>query len=518
MSPTSFSVQKKTLFSESIIWQLNRDFYHQNGIAAWTKGIVPHEITNSSLASTTYAELIFAFLKDLAAEGVTDEIVYILELGAGHGKLCYKILQHLDELVADDHEVYNNYCYVLSDIVEENLSFLSDHPKLQKYFDREILDVAYFDAVSSQDLMLQKSARTINAAELNLPILTLANYFFDSIPSELYYFGSEEVFSCSVSADSMTDPKGMDAQELIKHLELTFHKSPLSDPILKNKVYNEILNLYSGEDSDTYILFPKVALECLSNISALSSEGMVLLTMDKGYKELQELARRVQPDLVKHGSFSLWVNFHAMSQFCIKSGGYSMFDSSTNLSIELGCLFFTEASRKFPQLEQMYRKHSRHLNLEDFNIMKKFVFKNVTRANLSEVLGLLRLSSYDSGIFIKLLPSIKQLSKQISFKQRSRLRQTIDHVWTSHYPIKLDYDLSYELGGLMYDLGYYAEALVYFDSSMKEFGNKVDVNYNQILCHFQLRQDELFHQKLKEAKLRFPGAEALQGLEKLNLN
>lgn len=517
MSSRVYNIQEKTPFSKSQLWQINRDFYHQNGIGAWSDEIVPHHITNSSLAATAYAELIYAFLSDLESNGKTDKIVYILELGAGLGRLCFNILEHLDQLISANGGCSTQYCYVLSDIVEENLSFYSNHPRLQDFYNRGILDISYFDAVESQELILRKSNKTIANSDLDQPILAIANYFFDSLPNELFYLKNREIFDCSVSIDSLIDPEENSAQDLIRNMELTFHKSTPIKPEFENKILNKILSQYSQMLSDTYILFPKIAMGCLANISNLSKMGLVLLTMDKGFKEIQELAGREKPDFVKHGSFSLWVNFHAISQFCLMSGGSSMFDSSTNLSIELGCLNFIKQPIKFDRFEQTYRKHTTQLNLDDFDSVKELVFKNLANVNLTELLGLIRLNSYDSSIFINLLPIIKQLSKNITIKERSRLRQTITHVWTKYYAIKEDYDFSYELGGLLYDLGFYNDALSYFNASSEEFGNKFDVDYNLILCYYQLRQDKLFYEALSAAKLRFPESNAFLALDKLDM-
>ena len=517
MSSHLYNVQEKTLFSKSQIWQINKDFYHQNGIAAWTDGIVPHNLTNSTLAATTYAELIFAFLLDLEINNKTDEVVYILELGAGHGRLCFNILEHLDQLISDN-DCSTKYCYVLSDIVEENLSFFNDHSRLQEYFERGILDISYFDAVESQELILRKSKQSIGVLTLDQPILAIANYFLDSIPNELLFIQNQNVSECSISINSSVDPEGKTAIDLINKMELTYHMSITETPMFENELFNEIITQYTKAEGESYILFPKTALECLANISSLSKSGLLLLTMDKGYKEVHELMGRAKPDLVKHGSFSFWVNFHAISQYCIKNGGRSMLDASTNMSIELGCLFFTKQTFNYPTLEKMYRKHSRQLNLDDLNSMKKLVYKNIANSNLSELLGLLRLSAYDSAIFITLLPRIKQLTKEVSFKQRARLKQTVAHVWNKHYAITKDYDLSFELGGLMYDLGYYHLALDYFKYSTDSFGNKVDVYYSEILCYYQLRQDEMFFKTLSEAKLKFPKTDQFLSLEQLDMS
>ncbi|MFM2393928.1 MAG: hypothetical protein RLZZ546_1910, partial [Bacteroidota bacterium] len=52
-------------FHESVIWQLNREYYEDLGIDAWSSGEVPHFITSNSFVGKTYAELLFAILKDL---------------------------------------------------------------------------------------------------------------------------------------------------------------------------------------------------------------------------------------------------------------------------------------------------------------------------------------------------------------------------------------------------------------------------------------------------------------------
>ncbi len=517
MSSPLFSIQKKTLFSKSHVWQINRDFYNQNGIAAWSDDMVPHQITNSSLAATAYAELIFAFLKDLESDAKPNKLIYILELGAGHGRLCFNILEHLEQLILDAGGCSTKYCYVLSDIVEENLAFYDDHPKLQKYFEQGLLDISFFDAKDNRELFLRKSKNTISHSGLEQPILAIANYFFDSLPNELYYFKDGSIFDCSVSIDSAKDPMGKSAHELIQEMELTYHTSTLKEADFENEVFNTILSEYNEECDDTYILFPKIALECLTNISSFSKKGLVVMTMDKGYKDIQELATRKKPDFVRHGSFSLWVNFHAMSQFCILNGGLSMFDSSTNFSIDLGCLSLIKGTYDYRLFKQAYRKCSNQLNLDDVNSLKKIVYRNLANVDLSELLGLIKLNSYDSSIFINLLPSIKQLSKDISMKQRTRLKQTIIRVWNKYYAIKEDYDLSYEMGGLMYDMGYYVEALGYFKNSSESFGYTIDVDYNQILCYYQMREDALFYEALSAAKLRFPETDLFLQLDQLDM-
>ena len=75
MNTGQFEIEARTPFAESIIWQLNRNFYQEQGISAWSDHVVPHQMTSNSKVGKTYAELIFAFLKDLAEKGKTTEAI-----------------------------------------------------------------------------------------------------------------------------------------------------------------------------------------------------------------------------------------------------------------------------------------------------------------------------------------------------------------------------------------------------------------------------------------------------------
>jgi len=98
MSEQTYLLESAKPFGESMIWQLNREYYLEKGPEAWRTQKVPHQLTSNSMVGMTYAELIFAVMKDLAHEGKTDERLYILELGAGHGRLAYHIIIHLQRL------------------------------------------------------------------------------------------------------------------------------------------------------------------------------------------------------------------------------------------------------------------------------------------------------------------------------------------------------------------------------------------------------------------------------------
>ncbi len=517
MGNAPFEIESAKPFSESLIWQLNQDFYKNKGMDIWRYGEVPHNITSSSMVGKTYAEIVFAFLKDLAAKGQNKSTVYILELGAGHGRLAFHVLKHLEQLAEKVNLDLPPYCYVLSDIAQENLTFFEEHPQFKSYHKKGLVDVSYFDAIESQVLDLRYANKKISSNDLEQPILVLANYFFDSIPNDLFHFKDQVISTCAVKLDSRVDPIGLDEASLLKQIETSYSKTSMDAPYYKNNVYNEILEDYRKVLSDTYLFFPQKGLQCLDNLQTLSKKGLMVISMDKGAHDIRSLKNQKEPDMVTHGSFSFLVNYHALGSYCEKQGGLPHFPTSTNNAIEVACLLFLENGESYTQTTQAYQRYVNDYGPDDFNTLKMFSYRHVARMSLEEIIGLLRLGAYDSTLFINFLPRLKQLSKRVSFEQRTDLANAMYATWDMYYTFNEPKDLAFEIGGLLYQLGYFSPALEYFQYSIERYGHTADGYYNRALCHYQLREDEQFKELVKEANALFPSFEALAHLNSLDL-
>ncbi len=517
MSEEYYKIESIKPFSESLFWQLNRDFYQQNGIDAWSELGVPHHLTSNSVVGKTYAELIFAFLKDLASHGNTTECVYILELGAGQGRLAYHILQHLDKIISSNNIKIPPYCYILSDIGEENLTFFHNHPQFQKYYNSGQLDLAYFDGIESKEIHLRHSQLQINPEQLDQPIIAIANYFFDSIPNDLFLIRDKTIIEYEVALHSYVNPKDQNPETIIKNLKLTYHKKKTSFPFYDDPAINQILEDYKKTVVDTHLFFPHRGLQCLKNIQGFSNQGLMLLSLDKGFHEIHDIDQKGLPELVRHGSFSLWVNYHAYISYCENQGGKALFPSSSNFHLELGCCLFLSDSESYSNTSIAYEHFVNDFGPDDFTSIKKIAYSNVAQLSMQELLALIRMSYYDSTFFIKLLPRIKQVSKSITLEERNRLVESLSHVWNMYFYINESYDLPYELGGLFYAMGLYNDALTHFQNSIDIIGPKTDAYYNKILCHYQLRNDKQFYKTLSDAKATFPKDPIFDNLENLDM-
>jgi SAM-dependent MidA family methyltransferase len=518
MDRPPFIVETQTPFSESLIWQLNRDYYQKEGINAWREGNVPHNLTSNALVGKTYAELILGFLKDRAAKGNLLEPVYFIELGAGHGRLAFHILKQLNDLVRLTDQALPPYCYILSDFVEDNLGFFRDHPSFQDWLEQGILDFTFFDALESHELTLGHSGKRIQTGDLKQPLVVIANYFFDSIPNDLFYLKNTNLSLSSIRLTSQSNPAKMDAADLLQQLDLSFHNASIELPFYQNDLLNSILKDYQDNLFDTYIFFPHKGLECLARLKRLSTEGLMLISMDKGFHEKHELENRAEPEIITHGSFSIWVNFHALSAFFNRQGGLSLFPAQPTFFMELGTWLLVPDSEKYLETQAAYRRFVINYSPDDLEAIKKFIYRNIDKINLQELIAMIRLNSYDSVFFTNILPRLKQLSQRITFRERSSLAIVMKEVANMYFSLHESFDLNYEIGGIFYDLGFYREALHSFNSSQEQFGLKPDIFYNKALCYYQLREDALFLEMRKKASLAFPDYEKLIHLDKLDLN
>ncbi len=513
----TYELESARPFSQSLIWDLNRAYYHNHGIDAWGQGLVPHQVTSNSKVGKTYAEIIFGFLKDLAFKGHVTETVYVLELGAGHGRLAYHTIKHLEKLTQQIQVQLPPYCYILSDIAEKNLEFFSSHHQLQQYFSDGRLDVAYFDMVESDTIALRKSGKVIHRNELNQPLLVLANYLFDSIPIELFHVHEGRMSNIALSLNSSVDPQQVTVEELLKNISLEYHADLQTTPYYDEPILNDILSSYKQLLNHSFVLFPVTSLRALENLKDLSTKGTVILTMDKGHHLIHDLEHTAAPVMQTHGSISFNVNFNALGQHCERLGGKAWFPARSTFNLTAGCLLYIEDVDSYTDAKLAYQRYVDDFGPDELISLKKYSFKHYLELTIDELLGFMRLSAYDSTVFLKLLPSLKQSLSTITYNERYRVEQTLNEVWDMYFNITEPEDIAFEIGGVLYQLAYYKEALTYFTKSEYLFGVTPDVYYNRILCYYQLRQDELFINTLRDAKAAFPSFKNFDQLSKLDL-
>jgi tetratricopeptide (TPR) repeat protein len=112
----------------------------------------------------------------------------------------------------------------------------------------------------------------------------------------------------------------------------------------------------------------------------------------------------------------------------------------------------------------------------------------------------LRLSAWDARVLINSFPVLmKWLKDPISDTLKKELHWGIQQIWDTHYHIGGHLDLPFHLGMLLYQMGDYAEAIDYYQHSIKLHGTDPNTAYNLGLCHYYLGQMRIALQYIDQA-------------------
>jgi hypothetical protein len=474
-------------FVQSHIWQLQRDYFNTVGISAWSQGEVPHYISSNPVMGKAYAEMVLAFLRDLSLKGQTEETVYLIELGAGHGRLCHHFFMHFEKYYTKSAFPLPPFCYILSDFTRSNIDFWTRHPRLHTYCNKGLLDFALFDAEKTESIHLEHRNTTIEIGELSQPLIVIGNYFFDTIPQSLYWMSKEKLALPMLGLTSETDPDNLSSAELIKTLQLDYtYEAIPSLPYPDSPILQSVFASYRDQFEDTHLLFPDIGIQCLERLRALSKSGLLLLAADKGRYALEHLDHHPAPSLTKHGSFSLSVNFHAFIEYCRLLGGHSIFPDLEPASLVIGSLLILPKPETYLETITAYDRYINDYNPDDFFYIKKLLENRFDTLSYKQMLATLRLSGYDAHFYLQMHEHLKTIALEITQQQRQDLRSAAHRIWQTYYPLGESTDVSFALGEILLVLEFYKEALPYFKLSNILHGEKGITLFNIVTCHCSL--------------------------------
>ena len=64
-SKTYYPVENGRKLSSSLLWELQREFYEEQNVKAWSKSLVPHFVSSNAYLAHCYARLIIAYATDV---------------------------------------------------------------------------------------------------------------------------------------------------------------------------------------------------------------------------------------------------------------------------------------------------------------------------------------------------------------------------------------------------------------------------------------------------------------------
>ncbi|MFD1884897.1 SAM-dependent methyltransferase [Paenibacillus wenxiniae] len=490
--------RKRYRFSEAPIWELLREYYEQEGLDAWRNDGIPQYVTSNPMIAAAYTDMIVAFLLDRQQQGGARETIYIVEIGAGAGRLAGHILHELCRVRDEVVEGLPSFRYVMTDLAADSVAAWQQHPALQTYVAQGVLDLARFDAMADTALQLAVSGETLQADRLQEPIVLIANYFFDSLPQELIRLEDGKVYEADielipVAPDGQTgtdypkeigtqfqqqseqqasdiDDRARSASHRLNELriEYTYRHAPEYEQA--DHRYADLLTLYRQQLDDAYVLLPWASIDCLQRLNRLSKAGFVLITADKGEHLLDGWRLEEPPELTLHGGggFSLNANYHAIGYVFGEQGAEVLFPPHHYTGINVGCMLNVAQPRRYSGLRMAYDRSAARFGPDEFFSLKRWIDERLDEMELAPWLAFWRLGNYDAEFFIQSTERLSELLTEANDEEYLDLLHGIERMWSSHYVMAQRYDLALDTGLLLFEMEQYEQAKHYLQQSVAE--------------------------------------------------
>src|SRR5438034_2460048 len=248
--------------SQSMVWRLQRTFYGDQGIAAWSRSHVPQAVTTSPIIAQAYARVVLGYWRDIQSTLDPSQPVYIVELGAGSGRFAYRFLTALTALLEKVAAPCPRFVYVMTDASAPIVEFWRDNPRLRPFVEAGVLDFAHFDLVELGPLALRNTGVTLRVGEVANPVILIGNYIFDSIPQDAFTIKYGQLFTSLVSVDASKPQLDLRAPDSTVKISISFATDTVAidSDAEQDLLLRDILDGYRQRLDDTTLLFPRVAM------------------------------------------------------------------------------------------------------------------------------------------------------------------------------------------------------------------------------------------------------------------
>jgi tetratricopeptide (TPR) repeat protein len=516
-------LEKGQRLSQSVLWTLQRRFFEQRGVTAWSRGTVPHYITTNPTVAAAYARLVLGWLRDwkrgdperngfspAALDG--SQCVYVLELGAGAGRFAYHFLRQYVPLWS--HSVLKSVPvkYVMTDFADDAVDFWQSHPCLRPYVEARLLDFARFDAEHDEEIRLSVSGEVLAAGTVKNPLAVIGNYFLDSIPHDAFSIRDGKLHECRVSLilpNPVTDPADPD---LLNQLHLEFEHVPVEGAYYEEPDWNRVLLGYERRLSNTVVTFPVAGLRCLERLQGFCGNRMLFLCSDKGHDREEELLGREEASLALHGSFSLMVNLHAVGEVVRAGDGDYLRPPHAHAHLAVSAFLLGEPADGYTETRQAFEENISRGGPDEVYTLKKGIETFFSCLKLEQLLAYLCLSGWDANIFWRCSEELIQRAKTAPKPAQRELFWAARQVWDNYFPIGEREDLAACLGELMQALGRHPDALEYYRHSLRLHGPSATSYCGLARSHLALGQLEQADDCAARARVVLPDCGAARAL------
>lgn len=472
-------LERDVPLSQSLIWRLQREFYIQRGLKAWTEDLVPNFITNNPFFAEIYARIVFNFLGDCAGPEVSPASpLRLLELGAGVGKFSCLFLRHLTALLRANSIAPETVRYCMTDCSESTIQAWRTNSYLAEFLESGVLEFE-----------LLQAGEEIKSRFLNRkgPLVLIANYVFDSLPQDAFVIQEVKILEALVTTTAPPQ------SSLLSHLQLSFKNVVVPLHRYSDQTWNEILERYRGRLSAATVFFPSIALKMLQELGVFTDGRMLVLAADKGYAHEEALSLSQGPPALEFHApncFSMMVNFDALGKYFTSMGGEALLPDKHYSGLSICGFLQGRAADRFPATKRAYREAQEAFGPDDLFTLLAWLNAHMEEMTVPQILATLRLTRWDSTALVRLFPVLAPQLRTVK-AERQDLRSAVMRTWANRYPVSPgDNALAFHCGVILLELRFFADAASMFKASQQMLGPSAATSYNLGLCSLGLGRSE----------------------------
>lgn len=479
-----------TSLSNSIIWQRMQEYYAQLGTEVWEEEVVPQQITNNTYLANLYAKLIVAHIQDyIAHDGELDDSpFYIFEIGAGHGRLSFYILEklrHAFELFAWPKKWLK---LIITDISLKSLETWQHHHALKSFIDIGWLDMAVFNANQDSQINLAISGQQIKPNTIKKPLFVICNYIFDTLSHDAFQIINHQLHEVELIIKNQDEIEQGDLKDYFKDAKYEFKKQPISaDYYPKNLPLNKILKAYEKECENAAFLIPIGAIQCIENLRKFTKMPIMFLVSDKGLTDQDLFDENEDPDLSFHGSFSMMVNFDALKRYTTLCGGTSFLMGDKGADFQVATFVF-QSTYKIPHTHYAYANSLCCFSPQDLFDICYIDDEPITFKTLEAIVNILNLAEWDPTIFFDYHEQIVSKLEEGDFTVavEHSILNGVERAWRYFFKLEKNQDVPFAIGSILYHLDYNDRAIEFYHHSLALFGEDKDTYFNLALAYQSL--------------------------------
>jgi tetratricopeptide (TPR) repeat protein len=485
----SYVLEDKKRLSESLLWALQRAFYASTGPGAWKPKGVPFYVTSNPYIAKAYARIVVGFLRDLVGSGALhrEHPLHVVELAAGSGKFSYLFLRALRELLGALPVLEGvRLRYVMTDFADRNLAAWQRNSRLIELAEEGVLDFAVLDIERDRQVRLVRSGETLAKGALKNPLVSLANYAFDTTVHDAFFVKQgvlHEGRAALVSSQQENDPND---PAVLERASLRFEPVPVQGSYYDDPLLNRVLDRYRQRLGDTSFLIPIGALRGIRTLREWADGRLLLLCGDKGVSYEEDLLGRADPRFEFHGgSVSMMVNLNALGTYFEELGGGVLHGPHRDNRLRISALL--SGIGAVPETRLAFREATDGLTPSQYPYLMMDLRKDYANPSFETIMAFLRLSEWDPEVLSSWREALTQHLGSAGEGQKAEMLRAMRRLLDNFYPMQRN--LALELAGICLAMREGREALHYCRESLRLFGDHHVTWFSCGVAHTLLGED-----------------------------